>query len=234
MLLASLLSMTCSYTIQDHLPRGGTTHRPFHINHHSRKCPTTGHGGTSIFSPTFRMQRLVDLWIPSQPGLHWEFQSSQGYIERSQTNKQKMLSQSCLQANLMETTLNWHPPFLDDPSLCQTDKNNPQTQEPTEKWPDKTVVLKGLWVWGCWRDGSPVQSTGCSYRGLCLVLSTHMVTHNHLWLQFKVIWDLPAPAHTWCTDVHLGTHIHKNVGRKVGQGDSLYMMHIHTLGHTYT
>lgn len=42
----------------------------------------------------------------------------------------------------------------------------------------------------CWRVGSWVQSTCCSYGWPRVGAHTHTVAHKHLWLQFRGIWPL--------------------------------------------
>lgn len=42
----------------------------------------------------------------------------------------------------------------------------------------------------CWRVGSLVQSTCCSYGWPRVGAHTHTVAHKHLWLQFRGIWPL--------------------------------------------
>jgi hypothetical protein len=41
------------------------------------------------FNPSTRRQRQADFWVRGQPGLHSEFQDSQGYTEKPCLEKQK-------------------------------------------------------------------------------------------------------------------------------------------------
>jgi hypothetical protein len=60
------------------------------------KCRVAGQWWRTPLIPALRRQRQADLWVRGQPGLHSEFQDSQGYTEKpclkknkKQTNKQK-------------------------------------------------------------------------------------------------------------------------------------------------